>query len=479
MRIQREGFPQREVSHARRPAAGGGPRVKNLPNSPLETSNTCLINPFPSPPPLLMSRPKRGTIFSSGQKVERRLELKKLFSEIDIDHSGTISLAELTSVITSQPKLRDFFTHKNASGSTFDASDIFSAIDSNHDGTISWNEFQAHVTSLEAMPNNVVTHTEIDAFFVRDDKKQGNTNIRELAMEIDVGPSNAHSSFLSADDARVHLEPKNKLLINPTTDIIRAATEHCQKRNITQPELINLVIDEVGKGVEEASKNTAQHMNDSFHDMWGNMEGFAREISEMEPLLIESCAKPDHKNGESSVDDDCEYNEDEMHDIREFLRKFKKSKGIKVVSEQIVLKELEKIKNQKLNLEEKIKAEKIDYDEEDPADNDNDNDNANTEEAFADVDTDGDGKIDRKEWRSWADEQIKIADENNRQRMQIIEMNRRLRKALTSGVQSEEFREKEARENDAIMSALSEELALAQMQNSNLQAELHALEKLK
>jgi len=89
---------------------------------------------------------------------------------------------------------------------------------------------------------------------------------------------------------------------------------------------------------------------------------------------------------------------------------------------------------------------------------------------FSLVDADGDGKITRDEWRIWADNEIKFLKEANKERVKIIQENRRLRAALSKPSTAKQ--EEQLIQQDLELSELSELIAQAQLTKSTLEAEL-------
>lgn len=62
-------------------------------------------------------------------------EYETLFNSLDVDNSGTLSLSEITSLLTSSP------TGSTSSTKTFTKAQIkkiFNVVDTDNDGTISW-----------------------------------------------------------------------------------------------------------------------------------------------------------------------------------------------------------------------------------------------------------------------------------------------------------------------------------------------------
>lgn len=349
------------------------------------------------------------------------------------------------------------------------------------------------MTSLELVPDNVVTSKDVDTFFAHDGTSSPleSDHEQKIALELNIsGDSDStivNSSILLPTDARVHLEPHNKLVLSPSTDILSTAESHCKKRSLSKydPILISAVAAEIGNGVEEACGVSATSINDQFEEVWREIELTAKEVSDLERHLIDrdkaaADATGEGGKGKRKAKGEETMDEQELNRVKEFLSKFKKTKGLKTISEKLLQFELEKLLGQKKTMQDQIKAQKKleNNDEDDDDDENGDKEiNENEDNTFNKVDADGDGKIDRGEWRDWADEQIKIMTFHNEERATIIQENRRLRMALTrtSDGQKEEL----LRENDAIMSSLSAKLALAQLQNSNLLAELHAVERLK
>ena len=79
----------------------------------------------------------------STPKLNRRLELRKLFDEIDTDRNGALSIAELHAEIIRNAPLHDFFAAVYAK-----EEELFAAMDTNGDGVITWEEFMVGRCSL-------------------------------------------------------------------------------------------------------------------------------------------------------------------------------------------------------------------------------------------------------------------------------------------------------------------------------------------
>ena len=93
-----------------------------------------------------------------------------------------------------------------------------------------------------------------------------------------------------------------------------------------------------------------------------------------------------------------------------------------------------------------------------------------SQEDFGAVDADGDGKISRDEWRLWADAEITFLEQANKDKMEIMAENKRLRQALTkpSLSQQEEFLQVQ----DLEMAELNDQAVEMQFLQDQLEAEL-------
>lgn len=90
------------------------------------------------------SQSRRASLgIGSTPKLNRRLELRKLFDEIDTDRNGALSVAELHAEITRNAPLHDFFAAVYAK-----EEELFAAMDTNGDGVITWEEFMVGRCSL-------------------------------------------------------------------------------------------------------------------------------------------------------------------------------------------------------------------------------------------------------------------------------------------------------------------------------------------
>ena len=80
----------------------------------------------------------------------------------------------------------------------------------------------------------------------------------------------------------------------------------------------------------------------------------------------------------------------------------------------------------------------------------------------------------RDEWRIWADNEIKFLKEANKERVKIVNENRRLRAALSKPSDSKQ--EELLIQQDLELSQLSEMIAQAHLTKSTLEAELKVFE---
>ena len=84
-----------------------------------------------------LTQSRRASLgIGSTPKLDRRLQLRRLFDEIDTDRNGALSVAELHNEIVRNASLHDLFSAVYP-----EEEELFAAMDTNGDGLITWEEF--------------------------------------------------------------------------------------------------------------------------------------------------------------------------------------------------------------------------------------------------------------------------------------------------------------------------------------------------
>ncbi len=394
-----------------------------------------------------------------------------------MDGSGTVSLEELSSSISSDPELVAFIGRKVEGGVT----NLFQSMDENKDGEISWDEFLQYVTKLEGS-SDIAQGTDFDKFFGRDkstsiDSSHSNTSTsslkesyaQQIAMELTFFDSDMYTEYMDVNDTRVKLEPTNKLIIACDTDPMETAKSCIDERNL-DPTLTPMICNEVQKAVIHACKKSIDTMMEARAEIEEQYDSLGQRILDHEPDFINAVAKIKEgqekiANGEKEKKLTIQEPEkmSETEEVEEFLKNRSPVSLATLTSELNSLKiELQQFKERERKQKEALEDEPTDK---------NGHDDKPT---FSRVDGDGDGRISREEWRLWADGEIAFMEKANAERMEIVRENRRLRTALTNPSDSQ--KEERLIQQDMDLAELEELIAQEQLVNSNLQAELKVLQ---
>lgn len=286
---------------------------------------------------------------------------------------------------------------------------------------------------------------------------------------------------MDAHDTRVDLEPENKIVVGVgTTDCEQVARDHIKKRGLDE-KWLPTVTKEVRKAVVYACKRSIDTMSEARSEVdgkyrtvgervLGNENEFLRAVEswleekELKELQMEedketeAAKKGEEKDKGENPPPPSDFSTEE---ILEFL---KNRSPVSVATLNAELNAL-KMELQQHKLREKERKARVDA-----ANGVGEEKQGEEKSNFAKVDADGDGRINREEWRSWADAEIKFMKDANEERAAIIVENRRLRTALTKP--SESQKEDRLRAQDQELAVFQEQIVSAQLLNENLQAEL-------
>eukprot|EP00753_Platysulcus_tardus_P015331 PLAT497.1.p1 GENE.PLAT497.1~~PLAT497.1.p1 ORF type:complete len:223 (-),score=86.91 PLAT497.1:69-737(-) len=83
----------------------------------------------------------------SGDRLEHRITLRRVWDSLDRDGSGAVSKAELLEVLRDNAEVRTFLHVEHFE--TAAADDLFASMDADSDGSIEWHEFMAYLRMTE------------------------------------------------------------------------------------------------------------------------------------------------------------------------------------------------------------------------------------------------------------------------------------------------------------------------------------------
>ncbi|GMH49892.1 hypothetical protein TrVE_jg818 [Triparma verrucosa] len=434
---------------------------------------------------------RRSSVSGNTPKLQRRLEVRKIFDQIDRDGSGTVTIQEFEEAMELYPNLSSFFASKIPSTSS-----LFKELDIDGNGEVSWNEFLQFLQKVESNPDVNVSASDFDKFFaesvkITDEELADESLVQDVVMEVTFFNSQIYVAYMSANDTRVALEPDNKLLVNIDTDAVEAAKEHVRDRNLDElwiPEIEK----EVYKGILYACEKSIDTMTEAKKEISEKLLTKGKSLVKDENLFhkrVDEFWKKKHDDEEmqkvAAVLDSHKDLEDldktgfeGEAEVEAFLKNRMPLNFNELNAELSTLKtELEEFKA-------KEEANKKREEEEQKAQADRDANSGRRSSvafapdlksedggpSFASVDADGDGKVSRDEWRMWADGEIAFLEQSNKEKVEIMAENKRLRSALMkpSAAKQEEMLMRQ----DIEMAELNDALVEVKLQQDQIEAEL-------
>eukprot|EP00518_Triparma_eleuthera_P002281 CAMPEP_0182454682 /NCGR_PEP_ID=MMETSP1319-20130603/1209_1 /TAXON_ID=172717 /ORGANISM="Bolidomonas pacifica, Strain RCC208" /LENGTH=458 /DNA_ID=CAMNT_0024652703 /DNA_START=14 /DNA_END=1387 /DNA_ORIENTATION=- len=452
-----------------------------------------------------MSRRRGSSVSGATPKLQRRLEIRKIFNTIDNDGSGTVTISEFEQALRDFPSLQKFFASKG------DTAKLFEELDTDGNDEVSWSEFLVFLEKLETEPNTNVSDLDFAKFFKDMNVEEGGEKEKEKAlvhdvvMEVTFYNGEISVEYMSEEDTRVALEPDNKIKVNVDTNASAAAAKHVQERDLDKA-WEEIITTEIHKAAIYACQQSLDTMAEAKKEISEKLLLAGKKILDDEQKYLDRVKiikdreleqkKREMESKAASVileknDDLDDMSSTGFHgeaEVEEFLKNRSpidipalndEMDALRVELEEMKRKEEEqRVRNEQDEREQKAKDDKnrrrssVHFDTNAPTTSDASKPFSSTvsQEDFGAVDADGDGKISRDEWRLWADAEITFLEQANTEKMEIMAENKRLRQALTkpSLTQQEEFLQVQ----DLEMAELNDQVVELQFIQDQLEAEL-------